>query len=86
MISILNFIFTGVSYPMRWTKLDHPCIYFEEFLNQLNLLYKYRMSIMHAWWPEKTLKNWKSSVVIFSKYGWHMLTRLIKIIYMIYKL
>jgi hypothetical protein len=26
---------------MRWTKLDTTCIYFEEFINQLNLLYIY---------------------------------------------
>jgi hypothetical protein len=39
MISILNSIFTVVFYTMRWTKLDLTCIYFEEFLNQLNLLY-----------------------------------------------
>jgi hypothetical protein len=44
MISNLNFIFIIVFYPTR-IKLDHTCIYFEEFLNQLNLLYKYRMSI-----------------------------------------
>jgi hypothetical protein len=45
MISILNSVFTIVFYPTRWTKLDPTCICFEEFLNQLNLLYKYRMSI-----------------------------------------
>jgi hypothetical protein len=45
MISILNSVFTVVFYPLRWTKLDHTCICFEEFLNQLNLLYKYRVSI-----------------------------------------
>jgi hypothetical protein len=45
MIFILNSVFTVVFYPTRWAKIDHTCIYFEEFLNQLNLLYKYRMSI-----------------------------------------
>jgi hypothetical protein len=45
MISILNSIFTVVFYAMRWTKLDHTYKYFEEILNQLNLLYKYRMNI-----------------------------------------
>jgi hypothetical protein len=45
MISILNFIFTVVFYPTRGTKLDHTCIYFKEFLNRLNLLYKYRIII-----------------------------------------
>jgi hypothetical protein len=39
MISILNSIFTVVFYAMRWTKHDHICIYFEEILDQLNLLY-----------------------------------------------
>jgi hypothetical protein len=39
MISILNSIFTIVSYVTRWTKLDTACIYFKEFVNQLNLLY-----------------------------------------------
>jgi hypothetical protein len=39
MISILNSIFTVVLYTMRRTKLDLTCICFEEFLNQLNLLY-----------------------------------------------
>jgi hypothetical protein len=39
MISILNSIFTIVFYVMRLTKQDLLCIFFEEFLNQLNLLY-----------------------------------------------
>jgi hypothetical protein len=39
MISILNFVFTGVFYATRWTKQDHICISFEQILNQLNLLY-----------------------------------------------
>jgi hypothetical protein len=38
-IFILNSIFTIVLYEMGWTKQDLICIYFEEFLNQLNLLY-----------------------------------------------
>jgi hypothetical protein len=41
MISILNFVFTIVFYVMRRTKKDFACTYFEEFLNQLNLLYIY---------------------------------------------
>jgi hypothetical protein len=45
MISILNSIFTVVLYPMRLTKLNHTYICFKEFLNQFNLLYKYRMRI-----------------------------------------
>jgi hypothetical protein len=45
MISKLNFIFIIVFYSMRKIKLEHTCIYFEEFLNQLNLLYEYRMDI-----------------------------------------
>jgi hypothetical protein len=45
MISILNSVFTFVFYMMRGIKLDHTYIYFRELLNQLNLLYKYRMSI-----------------------------------------
>jgi hypothetical protein len=45
MISILNSISIVMFYPTRWTKLNHTCIYFKEFLNQLNLFYKYRMSI-----------------------------------------
>jgi hypothetical protein len=45
MISILSYVFTVVFYPTRWIKLDHTCIYFKEFLNKLNLLYKYRMNI-----------------------------------------
>jgi hypothetical protein len=44
-ISILNSVFTIVFYPMRWIKVDHNYICFEDFLNQLNLLYKYKMSI-----------------------------------------
>jgi hypothetical protein len=39
MISILNSIFIIVFYAMRRTKLDLTYICFEEFLNQLNLLY-----------------------------------------------
>jgi hypothetical protein len=39
MISILNFVFTVVFYVARWTKLDIACKCFEEFINQLNLLY-----------------------------------------------
>jgi hypothetical protein len=36
---ILNSVFTVVFYTMRWIKQDLGCIYFKEFLNQLNLLY-----------------------------------------------
>jgi hypothetical protein len=39
MISILNSIFTIVFYLTRWIKQVLTCICFEEFLNQLNLLY-----------------------------------------------
>jgi hypothetical protein len=39
MIFILNSIFTIVLYVTRWVKQDLICIYFEEFLNQLNLFY-----------------------------------------------
>jgi hypothetical protein len=39
MISILDYVFTVVFYMMRWIKLDIICICFEEFMNQLNLLY-----------------------------------------------
>jgi hypothetical protein len=39
MISILNSVFTLVFYTTRYTKLDIDCICFEEFINQLNLLY-----------------------------------------------
>jgi hypothetical protein len=56
MISILNYIFTVVFYPVRWTKLDYTCICFEEFLNQLNLLYKYRM-IIYACLMQKKLSE-----------------------------
>jgi hypothetical protein len=41
MIYILNYVFTIVFYTMRWTKLDITCMCFEEFINQLNLLYIY---------------------------------------------
>jgi hypothetical protein len=41
MISILNFIFIIVFYVTRWIKLDLVCICFEEFINQLYLLYIY---------------------------------------------
>jgi hypothetical protein len=37
MISILNFVFTTVFYAMSSTKQYLICIWFEEFLNQLNL-------------------------------------------------
>jgi hypothetical protein len=34
---------------------------------------------MYAWWLGKNLwENWKSPVIISSKYGWHMVARLIK--------
>jgi hypothetical protein len=39
MISILNSIFSIVFYVMRLIKQDLLCIFFEESLNQLNLLY-----------------------------------------------
>jgi hypothetical protein len=39
MVSILNSIFTIVFYVSRWMKQDLICIWFEEFLNQLNLFY-----------------------------------------------
>jgi hypothetical protein len=39
MIFILNSIFTIVFYATSLTKQDLICICFEEFLNQLNLLY-----------------------------------------------
>jgi hypothetical protein len=38
-VSILNFIFTVMFCAARWPKLYPNCICFEEFLNQLNLLY-----------------------------------------------
>jgi hypothetical protein len=38
-IYILNSVSTIVFYATRWTKQDLICICFEEFLNQLNLLY-----------------------------------------------
>jgi hypothetical protein len=41
MISILNYVFTVVSYVTRRIKLNTVCIYFKEFINQLNLLYIY---------------------------------------------
>jgi hypothetical protein len=41
MISILNSVFTIMFYVVRWTKLDTAYICFEEFVNQLNLLYIY---------------------------------------------
>jgi hypothetical protein len=41
MISILNYVFTIMLYMMRCIKQDLICICFEEFLNQLNLLYIY---------------------------------------------
>jgi hypothetical protein len=48
-IFILNSVFiTIVFFTTRWNKLDHACLCFEEFLNQLNLLYKYRISI-YVW-------------------------------------
>jgi hypothetical protein len=40
-LSILNSIFTVVFYATRWIKQDLSCICFEEFLNQLDLLYIY---------------------------------------------
>jgi hypothetical protein len=57
MISILNFIFTIVFYPMIWLKLYYTCIYFKEFLNQLNLLYKYRMSTYAYLMTKKTQES-----------------------------
>jgi hypothetical protein len=39
MISILNSVFIVSFYKTRWTKQDPSCICFEEFLNQLSLLY-----------------------------------------------
>jgi hypothetical protein len=41
MVSILNFVFTVMFYAGRWPKLDPTCLCFEEFLNQLILLYIY---------------------------------------------
>jgi hypothetical protein len=41
MLFILNSVFTIMFYVVRWPKLDPTCICFEEFLNQLNLLYIY---------------------------------------------
>jgi hypothetical protein len=38
-ISTLNSVFTVVFYMTIWTKLDFGCICFENFINQLNLLY-----------------------------------------------
>jgi hypothetical protein len=39
MISILSFIFIVVFYATRWVKFDPVCIWFIEFINQLNLIY-----------------------------------------------
>jgi hypothetical protein len=41
MIFILNSVFTVMFYATRLTKLDIIFICFEEFINQLNLLYIY---------------------------------------------
>jgi hypothetical protein len=41
MISILNSVFNIVFYIIRWTKQYLTYIYFEDFLNQLNLFYIY---------------------------------------------
>jgi hypothetical protein len=54
MIFILNFVFTVVFYLMRWTKLDYTYICFD-FLNQINLLYKYRISIYTCLMTQKKL-------------------------------
>jgi hypothetical protein len=68
-----------VFYLTRWTKLDHTCICFKEFLNELNLLYKYRMNIYACLMIQKNLQeNSKSLVVIFSKYEYYMLAQLTK--------
>jgi hypothetical protein len=47
MIYILNSIFTIVFYMMRWIKQDLICIWFKEFINQLNLLYIWICLYLH---------------------------------------
>jgi hypothetical protein len=42
-------------------KLDYTCVCFEEFLNQLNLLYKYRMSI-YAYLMIQKKPQWKLKI------------------------
>jgi hypothetical protein len=42
-------------------KLDYTCVCFEEFLNQLNLLYKYRMSI-YAYLMIRKKPQWKLKI------------------------
>jgi hypothetical protein len=59
---------------------------FEEFLNQLNFLYKYRMIIYEYLMTQKKSTGRKCPVIISSKYECHILTRLIKITYRICKL
>jgi hypothetical protein len=58
-VSILNFIFTVVFYPTRLTKLDNTYICFDEFLNQFNLFYKYRMIIYACFMKKKPLGKLK---------------------------
>jgi hypothetical protein len=42
-----------------WTKQDPNCIYFKEFLNQLNLLYIYNRSrVMNTWAITTDQKLW----------------------------
>jgi hypothetical protein len=65
MILILNSVFIIVFYPSSWTKLDHNCIYFEEFLNQLNLLYKYRMGIYASVIDKKIIGSANYSILNF---------------------
>jgi hypothetical protein len=50
-----------VFYPTRSIKLDHTYIYFKDFLNQLNSLYKYRMSIYACLMTKKTSEKLKLS-------------------------
>jgi hypothetical protein len=73
MISILNFIFNIVFYPTRWIKLDHTYICFKEFLNQLNLLHKNRMSIypclMTKKPPQKLKISGRNFLQIWMSYG-----------------
>jgi hypothetical protein len=47
-------------YPTRSTKLDHTYIYFKDFLNQLNSLYKYRMSIYACLMTKKNFRKIKT--------------------------
>jgi hypothetical protein len=73
MLYILNYVFMVIFYVTRWTKLDINFIYYDEFINQLNLFYICNKIRVTSWAIDKknvgpSLAQWAASKIFISFY------------------